>query len=100
MFFLPIAFFCPTALCLDNSCPPQSAAPATFNWFRDRFLGYHLLENLLYVSSFVPSLLPALNQRYFHLLFANKTTVVDNSFKVFNFDCLFKQYVSEWAIPV
>jgi len=78
----------------------KKLAPAQESWLRDKFLGHHLLETLLYASSFVPSLLPSLNQGFFNLLFATKTTTVDTSYKVFNFDCLFKQYVSEWAIPM
>jgi len=78
----------------------KRSVPILENWFQDRFLGYHLLEFLLYLSTFVPSSVPSLNTAYFQLLFSKLNEKVDQSFKVFNFDCLFKQYVTEWAIPI
>ncbi|XP_063775283.1 L-gulonolactone oxidase-like [Pseudophryne corroboree] len=76
--------------------PPSSIA----SWFRDCFMGYYVLEFLLWISSFVSSLVPAINRFFFWLLFSSRSERVDVSYKVFNFDCLFKQYVQDWAIPI
>ena len=50
-------------------------------------------------STFIPSLVPAINRFYYRLLYAHHSEKIDHSDKVFNFDCLFHQYVMEWAIP-
>eukprot|EP00871_Galdieria_phlegrea_P004893 jgi/Galph1/5404/GphlegSOOS_G4018.1 len=68
-------------------------------WFKERLLGYHSLEAMLYLSTFVPSLIPFINRLYFRMLFDETKEKVDRSDLVFNFDCLFRQHVDEWAIP-
>ncbi|EFC49027.1 predicted protein [Naegleria gruberi] len=70
------------------------------NFFIDRLVGFYSLEFALFVSKFIPSLIPMINNTWFNLLFSSKTQVHDVSFKVFNFDCLFKQFVNEWSIPI
>jgi L-gulonolactone oxidase len=44
-------------------------------------------------------MVPAIN-RIYAKLDSKPGEFVDNSNKVFNFNCLFQQYVMEWAIPV
>eukprot|EP00762_Andalucia_godoyi_P001774 ANDGO_07156.mRNA.1 L-gulono-1 len=66
---------------------------------RDRAFGYHFLEMLLYVSRIFPALVPWINRLYAYTLFRRKRERIDDSFRIFNFDCLFRQYVAEWAIP-
>ncbi|KAL2913557.1 D-arabinono-1,4-lactone oxidase [Polyrhizophydium stewartii] len=78
-----------------TSDPPQ---PSKINWLRDIFLGVHVYELSLYMSTLVPQLVPAINQRYFQRFFNKQLTTTDKSFKIFNFDCLFSQYVTEWAV--
>ncbi|KAM3931041.1 L-gulonolactone oxidase-like [Leptodactylus fuscus] len=70
------------------------------SWFWDRFVGYYLLEFLLWISTFIPRLVPLINRFFFWLLFAGGSDRVNVSHKVFNFDCLFKQHVQDWAIPI
>ncbi|XP_073484926.1 L-gulonolactone oxidase-like [Aquarana catesbeiana] len=76
--------------------PPSTKA----SWFWDCFVGYYLLEFLLWISTFISSLVPPINQFFFWLLFSGRSERVDISYKVFNFDCLFKQHVQDWAIPI
>ncbi|EME30498.1 L-gulonolactone oxidase [Galdieria sulphuraria] len=79
---------------------PKTPQPSFISaWFKERLLGYHSLEAMLYLATFAPSLIPIINRLYFRLLFDEKKEKVDQSDKVFNFDCLFRQYVDEWAIP-
>ncbi|XP_075056574.1 L-gulonolactone oxidase-like [Mixophyes fleayi] len=86
-----------TVFCQDpTDKPPSSVA----NWFRDRLMVYYLLEFLLWISTFISSLVPAINRFYFWLLFAGRNERIAVSYKMFNFDCLFKQYVQDWAIPI
>ncbi|XP_018423978.1 PREDICTED: L-gulonolactone oxidase-like [Nanorana parkeri] len=70
------------------------------SWFWDCFVGYYLLELLLWISTFISSLVPTINRFFFWLLFSGRSERVDISYKVFNFDCRFKQHVQDWAIPI
>jgi L-gulonolactone oxidase len=94
---------------------------------RDRFLGFHLLQALYYASTFGGLdrvLVPRIAQLYSRLLYPPITTPaatrssatvgsapppssstaasaivrVDRHDRILNFDCLFQQYVTEWAI--
>ncbi|XP_035667342.1 L-gulonolactone oxidase-like [Branchiostoma floridae] len=69
------------------------------SWFWDYFVGYYVLEFLLWMSTFCPALLPCINKFYYKLYYAVPSEQVDRSDKVFNFECLFKQYVTEWSFP-
>jgi hypothetical protein len=53
----------------------------------------------LYCGTLVPSLVPVVNKLWFKLQFARNRKNEDISYKQFTFDCLFKQYVNEWAVP-
>ena len=55
--------------------------------------------NYFYSSTFFFFLVPLINKLYYRLLGSKPVERVDISYKIFNFDCLFKQYVTEWAIP-
>lgn len=88
------------AACLLFVVYTQPIEAPAISWFHDRVVNHVALESLLYLASFRPSLVPAINRLYYHLQWgARKGTRVGNSVEVFNFDCLFKQHVSEWAIP-
>ncbi|KAM8953293.1 L-gulonolactone oxidase-like [Pelodytes ibericus] len=76
--------------------PPSSKS----HWFWDYFVGYYLLEFLLWISTFFPRILPTINRFFFWLQFSSRSERVDVSHKVFNFECLFKQHVQDWAIPI
>ncbi|XP_072489950.1 L-gulonolactone oxidase isoform X5 [Notamacropus eugenii] len=76
--------------------PPTSAA----NWFWDYAIGFHLLEFLLWVSTFLPRLVHWINRFFFWLLFTSKVESSDISYKILNYECRFKQYVQDWAIPI
>ncbi|MEE6514648.1 hypothetical protein FKM82_022951, partial [Ascaphus truei] len=81
----------------DPTDKPPSSKP---NWFWDCFVGYYLLEFALWISTFLPRMVPWINHFFFRLLFTSRTERVGISYKVFNFDCLFKQHVQDWAIPI
>ncbi|KAH0622927.1 hypothetical protein JD844_025839 [Phrynosoma platyrhinos] len=76
--------------------PPCSSA----NWFWDYAVGYYLLEFLLWISTFLPFLVGWLNRFFFWLLFTSKVENVNLSYKIFNYECRFKQHVQDWAIPI
>ncbi|XP_048457351.1 L-gulonolactone oxidase [Rhincodon typus] len=51
-------------------------------------------------STFFPRLVPWVNRFYYWLVYSAKVKQVKRSDKAFNFDCLFKQHVSDWSIPI
>lgn len=65
----------------------------------DRFVGYYLLEFLYWIGIYVSFIIPLVNYFYYKLA-AERKDFVDTSYKIFNFDCLFKQYCFEAAIPM
>ena len=81
-------------------CTTQPVEQPPTTWFQDRVVNHLALESLLYVASYRPALVPAINRLYYGLQWSGrKGSRVGNSVDIFNFDCLFKQHVSEWAIP-
>jgi L-gulonolactone oxidase len=81
----------------SGQLPPRRSLAA---WLRNRVLGGHVYEAMLYLCSFVPALLPAINRCYCNIFLRKPRSSRDRSDRQFNFDCLFKQHVNEWAIPV
>ncbi|KAI7866427.1 L-gulono-gamma-lactone oxidase [Spinellus fusiger] len=69
------------------------------SWWVERGLGVHAYQAALSVSRYCPTVIPSITKVMFNTLHARALHVVDDSNKVFNFDCLFPQYVNEWAIP-
>jgi len=78
----------------------QSLFENFYENMKDKWIGYHLFEFTLYLGRHFPSLVPTINRFYYYALFSEAKSHVDTSFRVFNFDCRFKQYVNEWAIPI
>lgn len=92
--------------------PPSTLWGRLMQWVQTRLIGYHLLELLLFLCTFVWPKLPVLPRllgnnfaldlaaRLYAHVFNNRVVrYVDRSDKVFIFDCLFRQYVNEWSIP-
>ncbi|KAG0211726.1 hypothetical protein BGX28_007488 [Mortierella sp. GBA30] len=69
------------------------------SWRTSRWFSVHLYQGLLYLCRFIPRLIPALSRFMFWATQSKPIERVDDSVKVFNFDCLFPQYVNEWSIP-
>ncbi|KAJ9062858.1 D-arabinono-1,4-lactone oxidase [Entomophthora muscae] len=71
-----------------------------FSWFWDRFVRVNLFEFLLFCGRYFPVIIPAINKAYFKWFALASKREVKKSYEGFNFDCLFSQHVSEWAIPL
>jgi L-gulonolactone oxidase len=69
-------------------------------WTRERLVGYHAFELALAVAAREDRLVPLINRAYARAMFARPRTANGPSRALFNFDCLFKQHVDEWAIPI
>ncbi|CEJ86473.1 Putative Sugar 1,4-lactone oxidase [[Torrubiella] hemipterigena] len=76
--------------------------PST-SW-QDGPLGYYLYHNLLYVSQFVPKLLPWVEWFFFGLQYGfpngSTTSAIQPSRKALLMNCLYSQFVNEWALPL
>ncbi|ORX37208.1 D-arabinono-1,4-lactone oxidase [Kockovaella imperatae] len=64
----------------------------------DFILGYHVTQFFLLIARFLPFLTPWVG-RWAWWLSKGESVVVDDGYKVLNFDCLFPQYALEWAVP-
>lgn len=84
----------------DQSPPKELWISKLWQWFWDYGIGYYTLEFCLYISIYFPHIVPIINRIYYNILFSGSKSKIDRSYRIFNYDCLFKQYVNEWAIPV
>ncbi|GAB5593902.1 D-arabinono-1 [Umbelopsis nana] len=82
----------------NRTTKPVSNTPP--NWLKYTFLGFHVYQFALNIARYRPSMIPSLTRFFYDNVHSSPSEVVDDSYKVFNFDCLFPQYVNEWAIPL
>ncbi|KAJ1158225.1 hypothetical protein NDU88_010919 [Pleurodeles waltl] len=87
-------------VCVLYQDPTDKPPASSSSWFWDSAVGYYLLELLLWISTFLPNLVPLINRFFFWLLFATRIERVGLSYKIFNYDCRFKQHVQDWSIPI
>lgn len=69
-------------------------------WMFDRGFGYYAFEAALFCSLIIPNLVPWIGKAWSQALFGNRKESIARSDLQFNIDCLFKQHVDEWSIPV
>lgn len=85
----------------DKTTEPDGPAPASYY---DRSLGYYVYHNLLYLAQWAPSILPWVEWFVFGMQygFANgsATSAVQPGPKALLMNCLYSQFVNEWAIPL
>ncbi|KAI0130206.1 D-arabinono-1,4-lactone oxidase [Xylariales sp. AK1849] len=67
-------------------------------------LGYYVYHNLLYLGQFVPRILPWVEWFVFGMEYGftngTKTEAIQPSAKALLMNCLYSQFVNEWAIPL
>lgn len=68
------------------------------SFFMENWYGFHAYQAMLNITRYSTYLIPYLTKMMFKTLHSSPVHVVDESNKVFNFDCLFPQYVNEWAV--
>jgi L-gulonolactone oxidase len=78
--------------------PPGAQDPQA-SW-RDHLLGYRAFEFLLWLTCGFPALLPAVNRWYANTFFRGERRSRKPSLAGFTFNCLFRQQVNEWCIPL
>jgi L-gulonolactone oxidase len=62
-----------------------------WEWVLFMGVGFHALQFALWLSIYLPLLVPAINRVWYWALFSWRKEVTDRSDRVFNFNCLFKQ---------
>ncbi|KAH6888069.1 D-arabinono-1,4-lactone oxidase-domain-containing protein [Thelonectria olida] len=72
--------------------------------YYDGSLGYYVYHNLLYLAQWVPRILPWIEWFVFGMQYGfpngSKTSAVQPSRKALLMNCLYSQFVNEWAIPL
>jgi len=85
----------------DKTNRPES--PPRYNWF-DGSIGYHIFHNLLALSHYIPSILPTVERFVMGMQhgFRNGSSfsAVQPSGQALLMNCLYSQYVNEWALPL
>lgn len=78
--------------------PPRDPSANWTSWFLGAVLGGHLAELLMFLGLWLPIL------EYYGNVLRARTGIVPGTFvgrsdKIFNVDCGFTQYTTEWAVP-
>jgi D-arabinono-1,4-lactone oxidase len=77
-------------------------APVTS--YYDGALGYYVYHNLLYLSNYIPKILPWVEWFVFGMQYGfrngSSTGAIEPSRKALLMNCLYSQFVNEWAIPL
>ncbi|TPX10741.1 uncharacterized protein E0L32_008310 [Thyridium curvatum] len=85
----------------EETSEPHFDPPTSYY---DGSLGYYVYLNLLYAARYVPSILPWVEWFVFGMQYGFKngttTAAVQPSRKALLMNCLYSQYVNEWAIPL
>ena len=72
--------------------------------YYDAWLGYYVYHNLLYLGQHVPSILPWVEWFVFGMQYGFKngttTSAIQPSRQALLMNCLYSQFVNEWAIPL
>lgn len=68
------------------------------SWFWHTFLGHHIIQVLLFLGRYL-AFLNLWTQYLAFWLVSAKSTGIDEGHRIFNVDCRYPQFTSEWAIP-
>lgn len=86
----------------DKTSLPLRPPPSNFYGGR---LGYHIYHNLLYLANFIPRTLPWVEWFVFGMQYGFKpgncvTEAVEPGHQGLLMNCLYSQFVNEWALPL
>ncbi|KAI9705191.1 MAG: D-arabinono-1,4-lactone oxidase [Bogoriella megaspora] len=85
---------------VPSSTPHRQPKPS---WYGS-LIGFHTYHTLLYMSSFVPPILPFIEWFVFGMQYGfqvgSSTSGVEELRTGLLMDCLYSQYVNEWALPL
>lgn len=81
----------------------RAARPAVASRWRT-YVGYHLYQSMLYVGGWFPILLPAIERLVIRVQYGTTegahSTAVEEGRTGLLMNCLYSQFVNEWAIPL
>ncbi len=81
---------------LPTRPPPKS--------YYDAWLGYNIYHNLLYFAQYVPKILPWVEWFVFGMQYGfpngSSSSAIQPSRQALLMNCLYSQYVNEWALPI
>jgi D-arabinono-1,4-lactone oxidase len=85
----------------EKTSKPQRAAESS--WYGGS-VGFHTYQNLLFVSNYVPFVLPWIEWFVFGMQYGFKPGKTDSAVEPLQtgllMNCLFSQFVNEWALPL
>ncbi|KAI9675662.1 MAG: D-arabinono-1,4-lactone oxidase [Caeruleum heppii] len=85
----------------DKTSKPRR--PAQHSWYGGQ-IGYHAYHVLLYLSQYIPRLLPTIEWFVFGMQYGftdkSSITAVGEGNQELLMDCLYSQFVNEWALPL
>ena len=77
--------------------------PPVSNWWRGS-IGFHTYHVLLYIAQWVPQILPLVEKLVVNVQYGFKdgasSTAVEDGHTGLLMDCLYSQFVNEWALPL
>ncbi|KAI4153331.1 MAG: hypothetical protein LQ340_002384 [Diploschistes diacapsis] len=77
--------------------PPRPAKPS---WLSGR-AGYHIYHALLYVAQWVPRIIPLMEWFVINVQYGGNTvSAIEDGSQGLLMNCLYSQFVNEWAIPL
>ncbi|KAF3924440.1 hypothetical protein AA313_de0208991 [Arthrobotrys entomopaga] len=98
-----------TGKALHWSASPTDLPPtdAPTKWF-DTTIGYHINQIMLFATVYIPSLTPLAEKIMFYMQYGRAlhsspdgiTKGVSTSVEAMSMNCLYRQYVNEWSIPL
>ncbi|KAF4124492.1 D-arabinono-1,4-lactone oxidase [Geosmithia morbida] len=88
----------------DKADPGEAHVAPAANWF-DGALGYYVYHNLLALAHLVPRILPWVERLVFGMQLGFRDgvttpTAVEPGSRALLLNCLYSQFVNEWAIPL
>jgi D-arabinono-1,4-lactone oxidase len=90
----------------QTQSPPSKLAQSSLaRWYSSSVIDWKVYQSSLYALRCRPQLLPAFEKALFRTKFPAKDNVVSSptvakSYQALQIDCLFSQYVDEWAVPL
>ena len=85
----------------DKTTEPRKAPKAS--WYGGS-LGFHTYQTLLYISTYIPRILPTVEWFVFGMQYGFRNgptaSAVEEARTGLLMDCLFSQFVNEWALPL
>ncbi|KAF8637154.1 hypothetical protein AX17_003058 [Amanita inopinata Kibby_2008] len=83
--------------CSYSDRTQESRHPVS-SWWWHTFLGHHIMQLLLFIGRFYLPL-NTLAASFACWLINSKTVGIDDSYRIFNVDCRYPQFTTEWAVP-